>query len=161
MAAYDSIFLSVFPPSSEISVPTPTSTPLLSSGSFSDSNSRSLPQRPSKDAGGSAAEQIRWDRAWHTATSFLTIPNKPIVESEGEGRLDKRWFKECDTETKKAFEYVLNDDSRGRKARAGKEGEDLVRWYFEVEVLGHFMDHMLPVLTGVRSASFITNDRSG
>ena len=153
MAAYDRIFLSVFPPSSEISVPTPTSTPLLPSGSFSDSNPRSLPQRPSKDAGGSAAEQIRWDRAWHTATSFLTIPNEPIVESEGEQHLDKRWFKECDTETKKALEYVLSDDSKGRKARAGRKSEDLVRWYFEVEVLGHFMDHMLPVLTGVRSAA--------
>ena len=64
-----------------------------------------------------------------------------------------RWCRHADTETKKALEYVLDDNSKGRRLRAARDGqnknEDLLRWYFETQIVGHFMSAMSPQLLSV------------
>ena len=146
------IFSSVFPPPSDIDLPTPTVTPLIPSSSTFDSpspassKSNKVPEHP----GSGAAEQIKWDRAWHTATAFLSLPAKAILATKGEENVRQQWCKTADTETRKALEYVLDEDSKGRRLRTTKndgfKGEDLLRWYFESQIVGHFMTFMRPVL---------------
>lgn len=154
MASTLRIFHSVFPPPSDISTPTPTTTPLLPSSSFGDSPFHAPPTQHTlhDTGGGSAAEQIKWDRAWHTTTTFLSLPDEPISGAEGEEGVRKRWCKSCDTETEKAFEYLLSEKSKGRVLRRGKDGEqgeDLLRWWFEGGVVRHYLRFLLPILERV------------
>ncbi|KAG8532762.1 uncharacterized protein KY384_002640 [Bacidia gigantensis] len=142
-AATAHIFASVFPPPSEVPIPTPTNTPLLpSSSTFGEV----LPQRPSSShdhPGPGVAEQIKWDRAWHVATLSLSLTDEPIdvCTSEGEESLKKKWWANVpDTETRRAVEYLLD---KGKKLR---KDEDLVRWFFEVQVVSHFIRVMRPLL---------------
>ena len=146
------IFLSVFPAPSDFGDPTPSNTPLLpSSSTFEDlKSSKPKAKKFAEPTSGSAAEQIKWDRAWHHATSFLSLQKEPIQASEGEERTTEKWCKHADTETRKAFEYLLDDNSKGRRMRAVRnpdlKGENLLRWYFETQVVGHFLLYMKPLL---------------
>ena len=152
-AATARIFSSVFPAPSDIELPTPNVTPLIpSSSTFDDPTpSPSKGQKTGEHAGGGAAEQIKWDRAWHTATTFLSLLPEPISPVEGEEKAKKRWCKNADTETKKAFEYLLHANSKGRRLREakGERSEDLLRWYLEVQVVGHFLLYMKPLLCNI------------
>lgn len=147
MAVYDRIFTAVFPPPSEVDVPTPAATPVLGSSSFGDTfgSQHIIPQV----AETGAAEQIKWDRAWHTATSFLTLPNEPIRTDEDEETFRPKWDRPYNNEIRKAFEYVLSENSKGRQLRKGTNTDDLIRWYFEVEVTEHYVKHLLPKLVEV------------
>ena len=155
MASTLRIFNSVFPPPSDISTPTPTTTPLLPSSSFGETPFQAPPAKQTShepSSGGSAAEQIKWDRAWHHATTFLSLRDESISGAEGEAGVRKRWCKGCDTETRKAFEYLLSEKSKGRVLRRGKDGEqgeNLLRWWFEGGIVRHYLRFMLPVLEKV------------
>ena len=146
------VFLSVFPAPSDIETPTPTTTPVPpSSSTFEEPRPpKSKAKKISEPTSGSAAEQIKWDRAWHHATIFLSLPAEPVQASEGEEAIKQRWCSKADTETMKALEYLLDENSKGRRMRAVKnpdlKGENLLRWYFESQIVGHFLGQMKPLL---------------
>ncbi len=145
MTLHDRIFASVFPAPTEVDVPTPATTPALGSSAFEEPfDSPSLPL-PAVESG--AAEQIKWDRAWHAVTTFLTLPNVPIQTDQDEKILREKWIKPCSTQTKTAIQYVVSANSRGRQLR--KDKDDLLRWYFEEVVLAHYVEFMLPDLIKV------------
>ena len=148
MTSYDSIFASVFPAPTEVDVPTPAATPILGSSNFGEPFGS--PNLSQPNTGSGAAEQIQWDRAWHTVTTFLALPHEPIETSHDENTLKGKWIKACPPQTQKALQYILSDDSRGRQLR--KESDDLLRWYFEEVVVGHYVDRVLPGLVEVDEA---------
>ena len=146
---YDRIFASVFPPPSEVDVPTPTATPVLGTSGFGEpfgsqhtDGSQSGPQT-------GAAEQIRWDRAWHTATTFLSLRDEPIDTEQDEETLKGIWIKPAYSDTQKALTYLLSESSHGRQIRREADTDDLLRWYFEEVVLEHYVKHVLPGLIQV------------
>ena len=145
MAPHDRIFASVFPPPSDIEAPTPAATPILASSAPGETFGS--PIAPQTGFESVAAEQIKWDRAWHTATTYLTLPDEPIDQEEDESDLKSKWLKPCTSQSQRALQYLLSEDSQG--GRAGKNDDDLLRWYFEEVVLRHYMKNMLPILVKV------------
>lgn len=145
MAVYDRIFASVFPAPSDVDVPTPANTPALGSSGFGEPFGFPDLSQPAVESG--AAEQVKWDRAWHTATAFLILPNEPIPPAQDEKTLRGKWIKACSSQTARAIEYVVSEGSAGRQLR--KDKDDLLRWYFEEVVLGHYVEHVLPGLSKV------------
>ena len=148
-ALHDRIFASVFPPPSEVDVPTPTATPILGSSAFGEPFGSQHPNASQSGTETGAAEQIKWDRAWHTATTFLSLRDEPIPTEQDEETLKNRWIKPIETETQRALAYLLSESSHGRQIRRGSTTDDLLRWYFEEVVLGHYVKHVLPSLTQV------------
>lgn len=148
-ALHDRIFTSVFPPPSEVDVPTPTATPILGSSGFGEpfGSQHTNASQPGTETG--AAEQIKWDRAWHTATTFLSLRDEPINAEQDEETLKNKWIKAVEPETPRALAYLLSESSRGRQIRRGSNTDDLLRWYFEEVVLEHYVKHVLPSLIQV------------
>ena len=157
MTLHDRIFASVFPPPSEVAIPTPAATPVLGSSGFGESFGSQNNSQTGIES--SAAEQIKWDRAWHTATTYLSLPDEPIDADHDDRTLRARWIKPVHTETHKALEYVLSDDSRGIQIRKANDSDDLLRWYFEEVVLKHYIEHALPGLIQVIRAALWPQDR--
>lgn len=147
MACQEAIFAAVFPPSADVIVPTPTATPVLGSTDFGESFGGPVTLDVGAESG--AAEQIRWDRAWHTATTYLSLPNEPITISQNEGALPAKWIKPFDVETANATHYLLSADSRGRQLRQYSTKDNLLQWYYEEVGSRHYVDHVLPGLTEV------------
>lgn len=159
MSLHDRIFSAVFPPSADVVVPTPTATPVLGSTGFGESFGG--PATPDTGAESAAAEQIRWDRAWHTVTTYLSIANEPITAthaSQDEGSLRAKWIKPFNAETENAVFYLLSEDSRGRQLRRYSTRDDLLQWYYEEVGSRHFVDYVLPSLT--RLVEDVENDRA-
>ena len=148
-ALQDRIFASVFPPPSEVEIPTPTVTPILGSSAFGEPFGSQHTNASQSGTETGAAEQIKWDRAWHTATTFLSLRDEPIYTEQDEETLKSRWIKPADPETQRALEYLLSESSRGRQIRRGSDTDDLLRWYFEEVVLEHYVKHVLPGLIQV------------
>ena len=148
-ALQDRIFASVFPPPSEVEIPTPTATPVLGSSAFGEPFGTQHTNISQSGTETGAAEQIKWDRAWHTATTFLSLRNEPIYTEQDEETLKSRWIKPADPETQRALAYLLSESSRGRQIRRGSDTDDLLRWYFEEVVLEHYVKHVLPGLIQV------------
>ncbi|KAK4690549.1 anaphase-promoting complex subunit 2, partial [Lecanoromycetidae sp. Uapishka_2] len=131
MAAFEKVFASVFPPPSDVDIPTPSATPVLGSSAFGEAFGL-LPGNES-----SAAEQIKWDRAWHIATTYLTLPAEPIRADQDKETLKGTWLKPVSHDIRKALEYVLSENSRGYQIRRASGKDDLLRWYFEEVILQH------------------------
>ena len=148
-ALQDRIFASVFPPPSEVEIPTPTVTPILGSSAFGEPFGSQHTNASQSGTETGAAEQIKWDRAWHTATTFLSLRDELIYTEQDEETLKSRWIKPADPETQRALEYLLSESSRGRQIRRGSDTDDLLRWYFEEVVLEHYVKHVLPGLIQV------------
>lgn len=148
-ALQDRIFASVFPPPSEVDIPTPTATPILGSSAFGEPFGSQHTNASQSGTETGAAEQIKWDRAWHTATTFLSLRDEPIHTEQDEETLKSRWIKPADSETERALAYLLSENSRGRQIRRESETDDLLRWYFEEVVLEHYVKHVLPGLIQV------------
>ncbi|KAL8825959.1 MAG: hypothetical protein Q9191_004088 [Dirinaria sp. TL-2023a] len=132
MSLHDRIFSAVFPPSADVVIPTPTATPVLGSTGFSESFGG--PAGPDTGTESVAAEQIKWDRAWHAATAFLSVANEPITAahaSQDERSLRAKWIKPFNAETEDAVFYLLSEDSRGRQLRKYSTRDDLLEWYYE------------------------------
>lgn len=142
MSAYDRVFAAVFPPASEFETPTPK----ISSSSFGESfGSPFLPETVP------ATEQIRWNRAWHTATTFLLLPNVHItVEQarEAEEILRRTWFKPFTPEVSQSVKYVVSDDSAGHLLRKQQRKDNLLRWYEEMGTR-HYLEYVRPSLLTV------------
>ncbi|CAF9903151.1 MAG: hypothetical protein ALECFALPRED_000148 [Alectoria fallacina] len=156
-ALHDQIFASVFPPPSEVDIPTPTATPILGSsgpGEPFGSQQTNISQ-PSFETG--AAEQIKWDRAWHTATTFLSLRGEPIDAEQDEETLKGRWIKPAEPETQRALSYLLSESSSGRLIRRESNTDDLLRWYFEEVVLEHYVKHVLPSLVQILRKGQVPN----
>ena len=145
----DRIFASVFPPPSEVETPTPTATPILGSSAFGEPFGSQHTNVSQSGTETGAAEQIKWDRAWHTATTFLSLRDEIINTEQDEETLKSRWIKPADLETQRALAYLLSESSRGRQIRRGSDTDDLLRWYFEEVVLEHYVKHVLPDLIQV------------
>ena len=140
MTSYEKIFTSVFPAASEVDIPTPGVTPVLGSTASGEPFGVLAPSQTDTEFG--ASDQIKWDRAWHTATAFLLLPNEPIKADLDEKALIRKWIKPCPPQTQRALQYILTDGSRGRQLSAGKD--DLLQWYFEDVVVGHCVEHVFP-----------------
>lgn len=150
MSLHDRIFSAVFPPSADVVIPTPTATPVL--GSTESGESFGGLVAPDTGSESSAAEQIRWDRAWHTATTYLSIANEPITAayaSHDEGSLRGKWIKPFTAEIENAIFYLISEDSRGRQLRKHSVRDDLLQWYYEEVGSRHYVDYVLPGLTRV------------
>ena len=141
---YDRVFNAVFPPSSDLDVPTPTATPLLGSSEFGQPFGSPAPSQ--QLAGTSASKQIEFNRAWHTATAFLALKDVPVDPNESESALKKRWLKPVTADVRRAIEYVV---SRLRSEEDFQASDDLLRWYFEEMVVNHFVRHVKPRLLKV------------
>lgn len=145
-ALHDRIFASVFPPPSDIEAPTPAATPVLGSSTFGEPFGS--PNPPQAGFESSAAEQIKWDRAWHTATTYLSLPNETINTQQDENVLRGKWIKPCQSQTQYALRYIVSEESQRYQLR--KTQDDLLRWYFEEVVLRHYMQYVLPGLVKVQ-----------
>lgn len=143
MSAHDRVFAAVFPPACEFDYPTPK----IDSGSFGESfGSPFLPEN------NPATEQIRWNRAWHAATVFLSLPNVHITVEQArqaEEILRRTWFKSFTPEVSNAVKYVVSEDSAGHDLRKQLQKDNLLRWYEEMGTR-HYLEYVRPSLLTVR-----------
>lgn len=151
MSAYDRVFSAVFPPASDIDLPTPATTPVLDSGDFGESAS-SFTTETTPVTG--ADEQIKWDRAWHIATTYLSLPSGPITAANASQMLEaskETWLKSYTRGVSRAVEYVVSEDSYGHQLRRHLKKDDLVKWYFEEIGTRHYVECVKPSLIKVLS----------
>lgn len=162
------VFDSVFAPAPLENIsPTPVATPVLGSNTAPGQSFGGF-----GGGGGGATEepvpeQVTWDRAWHTATSFLSLPiegYKDVDEilgdvnvedthdagQDGDGQehdLLKWWARQSppSQEVYDALFYVVSPSSRGQMLRAKSKGHDLKEWYMN-EARRHFLACFAPVL---------------
>lgn len=162
MAAYDRIFSAVFPPASEIDLPTPTTTPVLGSDDFGESSS-SFTTETAPVTG--AEEQIKWDRAWHTATAYLSLPNDVRITAANASQMleasKETWVKSYTRQVSRAVEYVVSEDSHGHQLRRHLKKEDLVKWYCEEIGTRHYLECVNPGLIEVFIEDLFHAERSG
>jgi anaphase-promoting complex subunit 2 len=104
-------------------------------------------------------EQITWDRAWHTATTYLSIPDRGFNlgwdggeandDELDEETLIKRWAKEPPSQfVSDNIFYVGADASPGRERRTGLRECDLQEWYMS-ETRRHFLSNFRDTLVKV------------
>ncbi|KAI4172780.1 MAG: hypothetical protein LQ343_003372 [Gyalolechia ehrenbergii] len=145
MTVYRRIFEAVFPPPSEASQPTPKATPVLGSAGFEGFSEASfIIDWNTQD---NATEQIQWERAWHIATTFLSLPSEglPPTDSDDDlARLDGKWQKPCTREIKAAIKYLVSPESQGASIRRHQQEHSLLHWYFEEAGLRHFVQYVRP-----------------
>ena len=151
MAAYDRIFSAVFPPPCDVVIPTPAATPILGSSGFGESFGS--PPSPEVTPVVGAAEQIKWDRAWHTATTYLSLPQEQITAADAqiEEMPRGKWLKPYTKEVSRAIEYIISEDSYGYQLRKQPKKDDLLKWYFEEMGARHFVECVRPSLKQVFS----------
>ncbi|KGM92119.1 uncharacterized protein PADG_11654 [Paracoccidioides brasiliensis Pb18] len=143
------VFDSVFPPAPLNNVsPTPASSPVqrfTQVESFSSSQQQAkTPLRTNEPE--NVPEQVTWDRSWHTATTFLSIPNEGFMNDEygdndesNEEELLRRWAKDRPSqEISDSLFYVWADSSPGKALREGSKDDDLGEWY-KGEMRRHFL----------------------
>lgn len=147
MSSEARIFDAVFPPPSDVEIPTPAATPVLGSSTFEPSaNSPKLTQESAQTV---ATEQIIWDQCWRTATSFLSLPDRPIIVDQDGDALLKEWIKPYTAEVHKALEYLVPGMLTGLLHPDSSSRGDLLAWYFESAVLAHYSKHVFPSLIEV------------
>ena len=150
MTAYERVFAAVFPPASDVDLPTPVATPVLGSGGFGESFGSPLPIETTPVIG--ASEQIKWDRAWHTATTYLSLPNEQITAihvKQDEEKLRSKWVKPFTAEISRAVTYIVSDNSYGRQLRKGAKKDNLLHWFFEGVGSRHYLEYVRPGLVKV------------
>lgn len=154
MAGRKQVFDSVFP-SSKLKdlAPTPSATPVLGQNEFSQSFGgpviSSSPQLP-LEAPDTYPEAIIWDRAWHSATSFLALPGRDFVTQMQQEELNA-FTAHYNEEPKNAIEAIRYVTSRQHAEQAGEqqtERESIVKWYTD-QVRGHFLAYAKPSLLRV------------
>ena len=156
MAGRKRVFDSVFP-SSRLKdlAPTPAATPVLGQTEFVQSFGGPAFSHTSyspSEASDLYPEQIIWDRAWHSVTSFLALPQRDFVE-----RLQQQDLNAFTTRYNKAsknviesFRYVASK-LQERPVREKKvDHENVVEWYTD-HVRGHFLAYAKPSLSRVSS----------
>lgn len=117
------ILKSVFPSAPlTTSAPTPQATPLLGQNSFNDHSPTS--QGLDLHVSTGAPETVKWERAWHVATSFIIEQLKPNPQV--------RNVKDCPQDVQIAIRYVRSPESVGYRLRKKSQADDLIWWYSQV-----------------------------
>lgn len=150
MATRRAVFSAVFPSSTKATAPTPSATPLLGSAPFGGA-SFTFSELSPFDGGDHASERIRWERAWHSATSLLSLRDAAIHsvnEADELESLQKGWIKPCSAEVSSSMAYVVSELSEGRLLRARNREDNLIDWYTQ-EVGRHYVQYQLPQLLKV------------
>jgi hypothetical protein len=148
MSGRKAIYHAVFPIAEDADTPTPTATPVVDTGSF-DVRGGASQDRDSNDV---AAQRIRWERAWHTATSHLTLPSvsvalKDLVQGN-EDALQKTWLRPGSGSVAEAVAFILRSAAPFTASKVHDGTRRLVDWYTQ-EVTGHFVEHQLPAIRKV------------
>ena len=145
------MFDDVFPSFKDACAPTPSVTPLLGSTSFGTPFGGDFHDTKGS-ADDSAPEALRWDRAWHTATTFLSLPRETVSPEQAlrKGFDERRWIKEPSPETRNAIAYVLSHEWDAPGAQVKAERSSLLEWYL-LEVSTHFAGFQLSSLKTVRA----------
>lgn len=146
------VFDSVFPGSRlKDLAPTPAATPVLGSTepghTFGGDSNQSF-NAPEASVSESIPEQVIWDRHWHTATTFLTFPDKALVAGEDveDLKLLRSRLSKPRCEVSEALVYLA---SKQPKALNSSDPEqDLLAWYTN-EVRRHFLAFVRPMLLEV------------
>jgi anaphase-promoting complex subunit 2 len=156
MAGRKRVFDSVFP-SSRLKdlAPTPAATPVLGQTelgqSFGGPAFSPISYSPS-EASDLYPEQVVWDRAWHSATSFLALPQRDFVERRQQQDLDAftTHYNKASKTVKGSFRYVASklQEQRAREKKA--DHENILEWYTD-HVRGHFLSYSKPSLSRVSS----------
>lgn len=162
------VFDSVFAPAPLENIsPTPVATPVLGSNAATGQSFGGFGGGGGGSAEEPVPEQVTWDRAWHTATSFLFLPiagHKDVDEilgdfnvedvygsgpdgGEREHALLEGWARQSppSQEVYDALFYVVSASSRGQMLRAKSKGHGLKEWYMN-ETRRHFLACFAPVL---------------
>ena len=146
------VFSSVFPHSSTTpTIPTPLVTPVPSFTAPGQSFGGPSPARPSFGKSGLpslADERIAWSRAWHTATSLLSLPRIPVHPGPIDNGYRPILDRSISSVEAEALEHVLSSNTRGQDASLESEGQDLVEW-FTNEVRLHYLSCVKPQLVSV------------
>ena len=155
MPSRAAVFHAVFPSAAPASTPTPQSTPRIGAGSFHAAPSFAAdtvaPDASTAGADDVAAATIRRERAWHAATTFLSLPHAPVtaaVAAQSDAAIRMRWVKACGEEAASAIRYLVARESVGWRMRKETAGDSLVEWYAQ-EVGRHFVAVQLPVVRQV------------
>ena len=142
------VFDAVFPSSAYASTATPAATPVIGAGAFGSSfastqEDQSLPINP-------AAETIKWERAWHVVTDFLSLPRDISLSQRSEGtnlsptlRYSKSassssWFKQCTVDVSRAIAYTSSHEPPSSVPNA--QHQNPFEWYLN-EVGRHFQSY--------------------
>ena len=105
-------------------------------------------------------DQIIWDQCWHIATSFLALPDRPIDPRQGKNSIQKEWTKPYTADIRRALHHLMPGMLAGRMQQSILPRDDLLAWYFESAVLGHYKKHVLSSLVKVcPKASHVVNIR--
>ncbi|KAF7507940.1 hypothetical protein GJ744_009974 [Endocarpon pusillum] len=142
MAGRKRVFDSVFP-SSCLKDLAPT--PVLSQTEFDRSVVEPIfspTLRPAPEALTTYPEHVIWDRAWHAATSFLTLPERDFVERRDRRDLDAfaAAYNKVPRDAVESIRYVILKHQEERARGQKTEHENLVEWYTN-HVRGHFLAH--------------------
>ena len=154
MVAREHIFNAVFPSSTKDSTVTPSATPQLGSAPFGGGSSFAYPDPEHLEVEDRATERIRWERAWHSATAFLSLRHAsiPTVDDvQDDETLRRQYFKPCSSEVSSSIRYLVSERARGGRLLAGRQEEGLVDWYSQ-EVGRNYIQYQLPQIHKVTSA---------
>jgi anaphase-promoting complex subunit 2 len=157
MACRKRVFDSVFP-SSRLKdlAPTPAATPVLGQTEFGQSfggPAFSPTSYSPSEASDLYPEQVIWDRAWHSATSFLALPQRDFVEGRQQQDFNAftAHYNKASKNVIESFRYVAST-LQERPARERKvDHENIVEWYTD-HVRAHFLSYSKPSLSRVSSA---------
>lgn len=154
MAGRKRVFDSVFPATRlKDLAPTPAATPILGSAEFGQTPrdpAISSPPHGPLETSDAYPEQVIWDRAWHSATSFLTLPTQDFVVQRQQQDLDAfaAHYAKPSKNVVQSIRYVtsrqMEEPARGQKS----ERESIVEWYSD-HVRMHFLTHSKPSLLRV------------
>ncbi|KAI9803866.1 MAG: hypothetical protein M1825_001746 [Sarcosagium campestre] len=106
------------------------------------------------------AEQIKWNRAWHTATTFLILPQEPIPSPEAlqTHAVRARWLKTPSREVGVAFAIIVSPSFHSATIPHDETAgdENLSEWYLR-EVRRHFTKFVRPALLPFLEGSQLEN----
>ena len=158
MSSKRAIYQAVFPAAAETSAPTPTATPLVDTGSF-DSHGNQSQDHDSEDV---AAQRIQWQRAWHAATSFLSLPRSGISlkdATQGGEAVQKYWMQPCSSAVSEAIQLLVRNATSSIAFGFQDDSARLLDWYAQ-EVTGHYVEFQLALIIKVRTLDLSYRSRA-
>ena len=149
------VFDSVFPTSKlEDLAPTPAATPIFSASEpgqpFGGHFDKARDVSEASAAAESIPEQVVWDRHWHTATSFLTFPDKALIADEDVKDLKnfRTRLSKPKQDVSEALAYLASQRSKDSRDLSPGPEHNLNAWYVN-EVRRHFLGFIRPALMQV------------
>ncbi|KAI9882483.1 MAG: hypothetical protein M1823_005772 [Watsoniomyces obsoletus] len=139
------IFSAVFPQSIHASSqPTPEATPgtqFTAPGQAFGGHDDAAPGSFDVPPTDPVAQQIRWERAWHAATSFLRVPNAlaPFPGIQDARTLEREWIEYHPLSSPEGITELLHLDITRVGQKDSLANHALVEWYMN-EVRRHFVE---------------------